>query len=140
MNTDTKESIKELINNPACTTASLQKIISSLRGPDDIKGCSVRVVSLLKDYTTNRIRSIVSPNYYGTVRYEPLTVEEQKLRTILLNFAPSHFQSHYYEACEAIKIVFGYDLIEERKINVPTKRRGKNSCKANNGDGSGESG
>ena len=92
-----------------------QKIISALRGPDWTTSLAEQTHEL-KQYTTARIRHIVIPKYKGDVRVAPLGKGEQEKRNTLLGGAPSHFSMHYYEACDAIKRVFKYDLINERDV------------------------
>jgi hypothetical protein len=93
-------------------TWCLQEILSALRGPDfktDIN---------LKWLTTSRIRAIVCPMYYGDVNYVALTNIEINQRNAFLygDSKSTHFASHYLSACATIKLLFGYDLLDERKL------------------------
>lgn len=130
---ETKEAIKELASRNI-TTEQFQKIISALRGPDAIEGKDgERETHALKQLTTARIRAIVVPGYYGDVRVAKLSPMEMKLRDVMLEYAPQHFQSHYREAVKAIKQIFNYDLIKEQ----PYDRESKGHSSVDDSDGSG---
>jgi hypothetical protein len=131
---ETKESIVALAKMPNCSTEMFQKIVSALRGPDSVDGSDNDYnTSLLKQFTTSRIRAIVAPGYYGDTRIKKLSQMEMRLRGILLEYAPHHFASHYKEAVNAIKVVFKYDLKAEKEVND----KPKGSSQVDNSDGSG---
>ena len=138
---NTIDYIKLLIErNPA--PEHFQKIISALRGPDmlvlDESGCVPSGgIERLKYLTTARIRGIVAPEYNGTVVQIPLAESERYERDSFLYYAPNHFKSHYKEAVEAIRVVFGYDLKHEQEIKDVTNTRPVVGGEADSGIGGG---
>lgn len=114
---DTIEYIQKLIDRKPLPE-HFQKIVSALRGPDmvmcDHDGYLPNGgLGRLKYLTTGRIRGIVAPGYNGAVTCQKLTEAERVERDHFLRYAPQHFRSHYNEAVEAIKAVYGYDLKHE---------------------------
>ena len=138
---DTIHYIQQLIDRKP-EPPHFQKIISALRGPDLIKIDDFGHVppgrlDRLKYLTTGRIRAIVAPGYNGTVTHQPLSEAELRERDNFLRYAPTHFCSHYFEAVQAIKAVYGYDLQYESEIKDVTKKGSVVSGEANSGVGSG---
>ena len=92
-------------------------ILSALRGPDYVKENFIPSVRL-KELTTARVRAVIGVKepVCGWALHSPLTPAEQEEREALLTHASPHFQNHYFNAVEAIKVIYGYDLWNERKI------------------------
>ena len=103
------------------TEGCVWDIITALRGPDYMKDditdnfiSSIR----LKELTTARIRAVIGVKrpVRGWTLESPLTPAEQEEREVLLTHASPHFHNHYFNAVEAVKAIYGYDLRGERKI------------------------
>ena len=79
-----------------------------------IRSCDLDVGDdLLKMYTVERVRAITGITN-GVHNPTPLTKSNRDRRDKLLLKAGSHFRSHYKNAARAIKIIYGYDLINEK--------------------------
>lgn len=88
-------------------------LVSLFRGPDDDN-------LSLKDLTTARLRSVVG---LSNLDYAPYITTDTPLdsrriieRTRRLHEGQPHFQAHYKHAAEAVRKIFGYDLLAEQKV------------------------
>ena len=124
---DTIDYIKQLIERKP-SPEHFQKIISALRGPDMLQ-CNQEGylpqggLERLKYLTTGRIRGIVAPGYMGIITLQPLAKSERLERDDFLHYAPQHFSTHYKEASDAIRVVYGCDLRDETGIDYSIEPR-----------------
>jgi hypothetical protein len=114
----TRKILKEVVRELNRGNRELWHILTALRGPDSGN-------KQLKDYTTARIRAVIGMMYSGmsskndeheqtfaSVNPAPLAGEERFERNKLLE--RGHFRLHFLRAQEAIELVYGYDIFDER--------------------------
>ena len=75
----------------------------------------------LKWYTTARVRHFMGLRYILAVNHDPLNAEKIKLRNMLLVGSPGHFRWHWWDAVQAIRDLFNYDLETEKEIPHDSK-------------------
>lgn len=87
---------------------TLWAILTALRGPDDSKVPD----TMLKWYTTARLRAIVCPNEmnFCDINHSPLNTIQLEERADLLTMCSRHFAQHWYEAVAAIKKVYNIEI------------------------------
>jgi len=105
--------------NPSARDIHVYRILTSLRGPDSN-------AFDLKWLTTARIRGVIFvrinvvdlANWQETaimdVNHIPLNESERKYRDKLFDTAGDHFRDHIYDAYSSIKVLYDYDLVEEK--------------------------
>jgi len=106
------EYIKNEVSKNNSESEYLWSILSALRGPDDMN-CELKML------TTGRIRSIVFgnwPHHAYMCNHYTLDPDEREYRDKLLEECSLHFAAHYHSAVEAIRKVYKYDLLNEKKI------------------------
>lgn len=104
-------------------------ILAAVRGTDDDYSkhgggvsSSMKKDKVLDDLTNHRIRAVTgikpfhdNPKKQGKAfRDQPLELHERKLRDRLLDSGPVHYAEHYWEAVDAIKKLYQWDLQHER--------------------------
>jgi hypothetical protein len=105
-------------------------LITSFRSLD--MGLTINSRIELKTLTTERIRAVVGidismfiaprtgrytgGSYMPVVNFAALNAEQRARRDELLAKAPPHFRSHYQAAVDAIRILYRYNLKEEREV------------------------
>lgn len=112
--------VVKVLNEDTKESAMLWDILSALRGPDILY--PPVLVRELKELTTARIRAAIGLRDNTTacfmVSLDPLSPENRSSRDSILKELTSltHFRWHYQEAVKAIRELFKYDLIEEKKL------------------------